>query len=62
MGKKQKAKKLRAKKERAKRRVLARRKAIREDNKLNKEVERIKWKNRERIKPVRNNEDETEDS
>ena len=54
MGKKQDARKLRAKKERAKRRVVARRKRIREENKLQKEVDRIKWENRERIKPIRN--------
>tara|TARA_B100000676_G_C17776397_1_gene679478 strand:+ start:166 stop:342 length:177 start_codon:yes stop_codon:yes gene_type:complete len=54
MGKKQDARKLRAKKERAKRRVAARRKRIREENRLQKEVDRIKWENRERIKPIRN--------
>ena len=30
------------------------RKRIREENKLQKEVDRIKWENRERIKPIRN--------
>lgn len=58
---KRKQKKLRQKKEKAKRRVLARRKVIREKAKLEKEVERIKWENRERLTPIRNNEKE-EDS
>jgi len=58
---KRKQKKLRQKKERAKRRVLARRKVTRDKAKLEKEVKRIQWENRERLTPVRNNEKE-EDS
>tara|TARA_Y100000310_G_C20091441_1_gene538460 strand:+ start:29 stop:217 length:189 start_codon:yes stop_codon:yes gene_type:complete len=49
---KAKRKKLKEKKERTKKRVLARRKVTREQAKLEKEVERIKWQNREKLKPL----------
>ena len=39
----------------ARRRVLQRRKYIREQAKLEKEIEDLKWENRERITPIRNN-------
>ena len=50
---KTKLRKLKQKKERAKKRVLIRRSAIREEARLKKEIERIKWENREKIKPFR---------
>ena len=38
----------------AKKKVLDRRKSLREERKLKKEVERIQWDARERITPIRN--------
>ena len=37
--------------------VLSRRQRIREDAKLEREIDRLKWEHRERLVPIRNNKD-----
>ena len=37
--------------------VLRRRQRIREDAKLEREIDRLKWEHRERLVPIRNNKD-----
>jgi hypothetical protein len=37
--------------------VLNRRQRIREDAKLEREIDRLKWEHRERLVPIRNNKD-----
>ena len=56
--------KLKKKKQRerlAKKRVLDRRSDLREERRLQKEVERIQWEARERITPIRNPKNESEE-
>ena len=51
---KRKQKKIKQRERLAKKKVLDRRKSLREERKLKKEVERIQWDARERITPIRN--------
>jgi hypothetical protein len=44
-------------KERKREKFLDRRMKIREEAKLNKMIEKMKWESRERINPIRNNDD-----
>jgi len=37
--------------------ILSRRQKIREDAKLEREIDRLKWEHRERLVPIRNNKD-----
>ena len=54
--KKRLAKKKRREKS-VRKKVLKRREKIREDARLEKEIERLKWEHRERLVPIRNNKD-----
>ena len=55
MSKKQKLRKKKQRERLARRKVLDRRSNLREERRLQKEVERIQWDARERIPPIRNN-------
>tara|TARA_Y100000296_G_C5055548_1_gene197086 strand:+ start:81 stop:272 length:192 start_codon:yes stop_codon:yes gene_type:complete len=55
MSKKQKLRKKKQRERLARRKVLDRRSNLREERRLQKEVERIQWDARERITPIRNN-------
>lgn len=46
-------------KERKREKFLDRRMKIREEAKLNKMIEKMKWESRERITPIRNNDDKS---
>ena len=54
MSKKQKLRKKKQRERLARRKVLDRRSNLREERRLQKEVERIQWDARERITPIRN--------
>ena len=54
MSKKQKLRKKKQRERLARRKVLDRRSDLREERRLQKEVERIQWDARERITPIRN--------
>lgn len=55
-------KKKQAKKEKAKEKVLNRRKKIREEAKVQKELDRIRYLSRDRIPPIRKPKDENAES
>jgi len=54
--KKRLAKKKRREKS-VRKKILSRRQKIREDAKLEREIDRLKWEHRERLVPIRNNKD-----
>ena len=54
MSKKQKLRKKKQRERLARKKVLDRRSDLREERRLQKEVERIQWDARERISPIRN--------
>lgn len=56
MNKKQKEKKKSERKKRRDNKILKKREAIREEARVKKQIERIKYENRERLVPIRNSE------